>query len=617
MEQFGRYELRRRLGVGGMAEVYEAVAIAEHGVEKPLVIKRILEEHSRDPSFRAMFIDEARIAMRLNHPNVVQVFDFGQADDRYFLAMELVRGKDLAEVLSRTRQDERRLPAEVVLFVIGEVAKGLDHAHRLTGSDGRPIGLVHRDVSPQNLLLSTEGAVKIGDFGIAKFRTRADLTRGAIVRGKVRYMSPEQADSLPLDGRSDLFSLGVVLYEMLTGSPAFDGRTDLDILDAVRACRPRPMSEIASVPAGIDRIVGRLLARDPKERFARGNDLQRELETYAVQNGLRATSGALAEQLLSLFPELERTSSPHEKTTIRRLPEASKGSGEVTRIRRVVEKDGMPVFVSETGTILLDPVSGTRESGVAAFDVSTVGGLGVSGPVTGSIADPTVERTAPGAAAEATEPRAAARPEPTRVRSEPEEEPRTAGSVRKRRIATDRPPEPAEVTAAMGAVRAAAAPAGADEPTSRDEPIHQAEPKPREAEPKERDAGPKGRAPEARGRGRRTRVGADPTVIALVLALVAVLGVWLAWSLLPRGSGRPARTAAIPTATGRLVIQGRDGDRVTINGKRYPPLPQPYYQLPGGYYEVLVEGGSDEFSVVFGIDVIPNQTVTKSTRISR
>lgn len=350
MESFGRYELRRRLGVGGMAEVYEAVAIAEHGIEKPLVIKRILEEHGSDESFQEMFRDEARVAMRLNHPNVVQVFDFGKADGRYFLAMELVRGRDLAAIIARTRQQDRVIPAGVAVFIAGEAAKGLDHAHRLAGADGKPLGIVHRDVSPQNILVSSEGAVKVGDFGIAKFNTRAGKTQVDTVRGKVRYMSPEQAEGAEIDARSDLFSLAVVLYEMITGTFAFDGRSDLDVLDQVRRCEPRKPSEITNVPSGLEAILLRALSRDAKYRFARGNEFQRELESFAVDKGLRATSGALAEFLNSLFPEIEaRSSASDGATAIFRLPEGRRGAAD----------DGIPVFVSEE--VRFDPQE-TRES---------------------------------------------------------------------------------------------------------------------------------------------------------------------------------------------------------------------------------------------------------------
>ena len=350
-----------------MAEVYEAIAYdSVHGIEKPLVIKRILEQHGQDPNFREMFIDEARVAMRLNHPNVVQVFEFGKADDRYFLAMELVRGKDLGALLSRAKTQDRTVPAGVALFIAGEVAKGLDHAHRLTGPDGKAIGLVHRDVSPQNILLSVDGSVKIGDFGIAKFNTRKEMTQAETVRGKVRYMSPEQAEGKTLDPRSDLFSLGLVLYEMITGAAAFDGRSDIDVLEAVRAGIPRKPSSIISVPAEIEEIVLRALAKDPKKRYPRGNDLQRDLETVSSKMGLRASSGALAEFLLSLFPELEqRTSDAGGETQIRKIqpPPALASRGETTRIRRVADADGLPMFVSEEIRMPAEP--SRTESGSA------------------------------------------------------------------------------------------------------------------------------------------------------------------------------------------------------------------------------------------------------------
>ena len=445
MEHFGRYELRRRLGVGGMAEVFEAVAIAEHGIEKPLVIKRILEEHSSDEHFQEMFRDEARVAMRLNHPNVVQVFDFGRDDDqRYFLAMELVRGKDLSAIIAKAKQQDRVIPAGVAVYIAGEAAKGLDHAHRLSGSDGKPLGIVHRDVSPQNILISTDGGVKVGDFGIAKFNARANKTQVQMVRGKVRYMSPEQAEGNPLDARSDLFSLAVVLYEMITGKHAFDGRSDLDVLDNVRKCEPKKPSEITNVPSALEQILMRSLSREAKFRYARGNDFQRELEQFAVDKGLRATSGALAEFLNSLFPEIEsRNSAADGNTTILKLPDAPqpKKPEARTRMRRVVADDGMPVFVSEEVKMTADEPSGTgtssgynvdtRESAIRRPDEEAeTTAQPIPASATGEVTA-TREASGIGEVTETTVPpnmmsRAAARGAGTVVRSSPAEMPTTA-----------------------------------------------------------------------------------------------------------------------------------------------------------------------------------------------
>ncbi|MGH7272452.1 MAG: serine/threonine-protein kinase, partial [Polyangiaceae bacterium] len=230
---FGRYRLLERLGQGGMAEVYRAKSYGVEGFEKILVIKLILPEFARSPDFVAMFIHEAKLAVRLSHPNIVQVFDLGKAPsepsdggeprDVYYMAMEHVHGLDLALVLAPSRRQEIPLPIPMGVFVAAEVAKGLDHAHRRRDEQMRPLGIVHRDVSPQNVLVSFEGEVKVTDFGIAKARgTLVSLDGSATseapaeLKGKFSYMSPEHVAGEPVDGRSDLFSLATVLYELVT-----------------------------------------------------------------------------------------------------------------------------------------------------------------------------------------------------------------------------------------------------------------------------------------------------------------------------------------------------------------------------------------------------------------
>ena len=205
-----------------MAEVFKAKSHGVEGFEKILVIKRILAELSESPEFVEMFVNEAKIAVTLSHANIVQVFDLGKADETYFIAMEYVAGADLATVLRRARRYERPLATELAVFVVSEVAKGLDYAHRRRDADMRPLQLVHRDVSPQNILLSHEGEVKLTDFGIAKARTSVpDGTERGVLKGKYAYMAPEQARGEDVDARTDLFALGVVLYEALAGKNPF------------------------------------------------------------------------------------------------------------------------------------------------------------------------------------------------------------------------------------------------------------------------------------------------------------------------------------------------------------------------------------------------------------
>ena len=209
--EFGKYEFIEKIGSGGMAEVYLAKSHGAEGIEKILVIKRVLPEFTSNRRFVDMFISEAKIAMELNHPNIVQIFDFGKVDSDFYLAMEFVDGSDLAQLLSAGRRAESPLPLGEAVFIGVEIAKGLDYAHRRLDHFGDPLDIVHRDMSPQNVLISREGAVKIVDFGIAKASSVTEESPH-VVKGKFSYMSPEQASGRRVDQRSDIFSLGVLLF---------------------------------------------------------------------------------------------------------------------------------------------------------------------------------------------------------------------------------------------------------------------------------------------------------------------------------------------------------------------------------------------------------------------
>src|SRR5256885_4362879 len=209
MEQFGKYQLIRKIGTGGMAEVYLARTTVAQGLNKTLVIKKIHSAYARSKQFVTMFVDEAKIALGLNHPNIIQVFDFGAVGDTYFLAMEYVEGIDLLRLLQEAARARVRLPYGISAYIVQQVVKGLDYAHRKTDEFGQPLGIVHRDISPQNILLSWDGGVKIVDFGIA--RARDVHEEQGVIKGKFAYMSPEQARGDAVDCRSDVFAAGVGL----------------------------------------------------------------------------------------------------------------------------------------------------------------------------------------------------------------------------------------------------------------------------------------------------------------------------------------------------------------------------------------------------------------------
>ncbi|MEZ4363169.1 MAG: protein kinase [Kofleriaceae bacterium] len=308
MDTFGKYSLLRKIGAGGMAEIYLARTTVAQGLAKTLVIKTILPGYGKSPHFVTMFIDEAKIALGLNHPNIAQVFDFGAVGDTYYLAMEQVEGLDLLALLQEAARARRRIPYGLSAYVAQQIAKGLDYAHRKTDEYGQPLGIVHRDVSPQNVLLSWDGAVKIVDFGIA--RARHVHEEAGVIKGKFAYMSPEQARGEPVDCRSDVFALGIVLYEMVCARPLFHGKGK-EALELVKAgVIPRPRDFAPELPETLERILLRALAYNRSARYATARDLQHDLVRFqlewAQKTGVLVDSGALAQLLASLIPTAQR-----------------------------------------------------------------------------------------------------------------------------------------------------------------------------------------------------------------------------------------------------------------------------------------------------------------------
>ncbi len=310
MEEFGKYTLVRKLGAGGMAEVYLARSAVAQGLRKLVVLKKIHSAFADAPHFVDMFVAEAHIALSLNHPNVVQVFDFGHQVGAgnaatFYLVMEFVEGLDLLRLINAAHQVGRRVPFGLSAYIVQQVAKGLDYAHRKTDEFGEALGIVHRDVSPQNVLCSIDGSVKLVDFGIAKARITKE--EEGVVKGKFSYMSPEQAEGKNVDRRSDIFSLGVVLWELVTHRPLFSALRGAAALEAVkRAAVPRPGEIDPSVPPQLEQIVLRALERDPDRRFQTARDMQNDLAKFFYELGSREgavfDSGALAMFLSQVSP---------------------------------------------------------------------------------------------------------------------------------------------------------------------------------------------------------------------------------------------------------------------------------------------------------------------------
>ncbi|MCA9675197.1 MAG: serine/threonine protein kinase, partial [Myxococcales bacterium] len=278
---FGKYYLLERINVGGMAEVFRAKSFGVEGFERLVAVKRILPNIAEDRDFIKMFIDEAKIAVQLNHANIAQIFDLGVVDNAYYIALEHIHGRDLRAIFDRCRNQGEPMSIAQACFVVMKVCEGLDYAHNKRDQSGKEIGLVHRDVSPQNVLVSFEGEVKLIDFGIAKAADKSSKTQAGILKGKFGYMSPEQVRGLPIDRRSDIFSCGIVLYELLTGERLFVGESDFSTLEKVRNVEILPPSTYnRKIPDELERIVLKALAKDVEERYQNAIDLHDELQAF-------------------------------------------------------------------------------------------------------------------------------------------------------------------------------------------------------------------------------------------------------------------------------------------------------------------------------------------------
>ena len=291
---FGRYTLLRPIGRGGMAEVWKAKIHGAQNFQRLVVVKRILPHLSSDPEFVRMFTVEAMLSARLNHPNIVQVFEFAEVAGERYLAMEYVHGINLGDLQKRLKGVP--VPVGMAAHLVREICLALGYAHALPDDDGKPLSLIHRDVSPSNVMIGYDGGVKLLDFGVAKALSSTDeLTRTGALKGKVAYMSPEAVDGeLSLDGRTDIFAAGVVLYELLTGKRLFKGGDDLRTIALVRACKVEPPStERPDIPPELDRIVLKSLARNRDQRYERAellaadlNQLSHDLEWDATRTSL-------------------------------------------------------------------------------------------------------------------------------------------------------------------------------------------------------------------------------------------------------------------------------------------------------------------------------------------
>ena len=302
--KFGKYLLLERIAVGGMAEVFVAKAFGVEGFERLLAIKKILPTMGEDAEFISMFVDEARIAVQLSHANIVQVLELGKHDENLYIAMEYISGRDLRQLIERFRKRQQPMPIPQACLMVAEVCEALDYAHRKRDASGRPLGIVHRDVSPQNVLVSFEGETKLIDFGIAKAESRLQKTQAGILKGKFSYMSPEQVKGLPIDGRSDIFAAGILLWELVCGEKLFTGDSDFAILEKVRqGLVPAPCSVRRDCPEGLEKVILKALSTEPTQRYQTASELHDDLMRFTMVGDVVYGSRLLAEWLREEFAQ--------------------------------------------------------------------------------------------------------------------------------------------------------------------------------------------------------------------------------------------------------------------------------------------------------------------------
>lgn len=303
-QEFGRYYLVDKIAVGGMAEVFKARIFSEGGFQKLLVIKRILGHLSGNDEFVDMFIDEAKISVELQHPNIVQVYDFGKLRDNYFIAMECIEGKDVKGILRKLAERRKILPVEYAACIAHEMCKGLDFAHKKSDLQGNHLGIIHRDISPSNILVSYDGDVKVADFGIAKAQISLYNTKDGVLKGKFEYMSPEQASGEDITPSSDIFASGIILHEMLTGRRLFKTDSEIKTLNKIKAVDvPLPSELNPTVPARMDEIVMKALSRDPADRFADSRAFQQALLEFMYPSTPDVVRDSLKHFMAELFSE--------------------------------------------------------------------------------------------------------------------------------------------------------------------------------------------------------------------------------------------------------------------------------------------------------------------------
>ena len=316
-----RYRVIERLASGGMAEVFLAESAGIEGFKKRVAIKRVLPHLSEKKRFIAMFLDEARLSAHLSHSNVVQVFDIGVGDNAYFIVMEYVDGADLKGVIDYMKKTGRTMPVEAAALIAVKICEGLTYAHELRSSEGQPLHIVHRDMSPPNVLITKHGEVKIVDFGLAKASSQLEKSEAGIIKGKFSYLSPEAAQGQEVDHRTDIFAVGIILWEMLAGRRLFLGDSDFATVKQVQQAQVPKLSQInADAPPDLDRILSRALARDATHRYGSARDLGKDLTQFLYRFGRPISAFDIAEHVRGAMA-LRKKTKPDDTSIIDKLIE--------------------------------------------------------------------------------------------------------------------------------------------------------------------------------------------------------------------------------------------------------------------------------------------------------
>jgi serine/threonine-protein kinase len=379
----GKYKLVKLIASGGMAEVYLARQAGAAGFEKLVCLKRILPHLARDKQFVDMFLNEARLAARLDHPNIVSIFDLGETNGNYFIAMEFIDGPSLRAVHKRAAERGELLPIPEIVKIISMAAGGLQYAHDLTDDKGAPLGLVHRDISPDNVLVHRNGSAKVVDFGIAKAANSSGATRTGTLKGKVAYMPPEQLRGEHLDRRTDVFALGVVLYELLTGKRPWDATSEVALIGKMMTEDPEPLGKLRpDAPAELLEIVARALAKDRSGRYQSCAELQAELEALLVQMGQTITPSRMSDFVKAYSPAPVAVNDA-TGAQLAAVEQEMSGTGAAPAL---VKQGRTPPRRSDPGTRVMDAgarpppaSSGSRGVlyGIGAFlGIAIIGGVG-------------------------------------------------------------------------------------------------------------------------------------------------------------------------------------------------------------------------------------------------